>query len=70
MYPTQMKTRKYSNQMTERTSQPEDAQTEMSPMSLIMKWKELLREEICDHPGEALKVSLLAGLFAGWWVKR
>ncbi|QDT90235.1 hypothetical protein Pan161_18850 [Gimesia algae] len=70
MYHGQIQNRKHANQMAEGISQPERAPNEISPMSLITQWKEHLREEICNQPGEALKFSLLAGLFAGWWVKR
>ncbi len=70
MSPYHMQMKKNPHQWTERVSQAEAQQDEISPVSILTKLKEQLREQICDHPGEALKISLLAGLFAGWWVKR
>lgn len=70
MSPYHMQIEKNPHQRSERVSQAQAQQDEISPVSILTKLKEQLREQICDHPGEALKISLLAGLFAGWWVKR
>ncbi len=70
MSPYHMQIEKNPHQRSERVSLAQARQDEISPVSIFTKLKEQLREQICDHPGEALKISLLTGLFAGWWVKR
>jgi len=33
-------------------------------------WEQCLRKQIISHPRIALGMGLMAGLIAGWWVKR
>jgi len=33
-------------------------------------WEKCLRNQIMSHPRIALGMGLMAGLLAGWWVKR
>jgi hypothetical protein len=33
-------------------------------------WEQCLRNQITSHPRIALGMGLMAGLLAGWWIKR
>lgn len=70
MSPYQMQVKQNTSQWAESRSQSVGQQDESDPLSILSDLKERLRKQICEHPGKALKISLLTGLFAGWWVKR
>ena len=70
MSPYQMQVKQNTSQWAESRSQSVGQQDESDPLSILSDSKERLRKQICEHPGKALKISLLTGVFAGWWVKR
>lgn len=70
MSPYQMQVKKKTSQWAESRAQAEGQQNVAGPVSILTDLKERLCEQICVHPGEALKISLLTGILAGWWVKR
>lgn len=70
MSPYQMQVKQNTSQWAESRTQSVGQQDESDPVSILTDLKERLRKQIYEHPGEALKISLLTGLFAGWWVKR
>jgi len=38
--------------------------------STVEGWEQCLKNQIISHPRIALGMGLMAGLIAGWWVKR
>ena len=70
MSPYQMQFKHKTRPLSESRSQAEGLKNVAGPAAILADVKERLREQICEHPGEALKISLITGIIAGWWVKR
>lgn len=49
---------------------PPASQREAASKPSDQGWEKTVRDQITSHPRIAVGVGLLAGLLAGWWVKR